>query len=237
MQHLLDLKNELLKQFSKKTVSEDLKFDVGYYQGTKRIWIRNEADLKDFFQALQTKGATLWCDGVAHCKTSTRKHSRCATPDSSESDECETPARGKRKKKKTAYEQKLERIDDIVDKLREKHGSRFTSLQYRVWAETVNAGRHDGMESPPRGSFFRQSMKAAKAVSASPKRDSECPTNPPSTTCITPIKAAELKSTYIKQIKELYSLFEIGALSSEDFQQQKSAILVQMDGLHKPPNN
>ena len=55
MQHLLDLKNELLKQFSKKTVSEDLKFDVGYYQGTKRIWIRNEADLKDFSKLFKLK--------------------------------------------------------------------------------------------------------------------------------------------------------------------------------------
>ncbi len=36
-------------------------------------------------------------------------------------------------------------------------------------------------------------------------------------TCITPVKAAELKSTYIKQIRELHSLLEIGAISDEDF--------------------
>ena len=37
-------------------------------------------------------------------------------------------------------------------------------------------------------------------------------------TVITPVKAAELKTIYISQIKELYSLLEVGAITDGDFQ-------------------
>ena len=35
---------------------------------------------------------------------------------------------------------------------------------------------------------------------------------------ITHVKAAELKTIYISQIKELYSLIEVGAITDGDFQ-------------------
>ena len=35
---------------------------------------------------------------------------------------------------------------------------------------------------------------------------------------IPPVKAAELKTIYISQIKELYSLLEVGAITDGDFQ-------------------
>ena len=34
------------------------------------------------------------------------------------------------KKKKTTYEDKQEMVDDTVNELRSKHGTKFTSLQY-----------------------------------------------------------------------------------------------------------
>ena len=35
---------------------------------------------------------------------------------------------------------------------------------------------------------------------------------------ITPVEAAELKTIYISQIKELYLLLEVGAITDGDFQ-------------------
>ena len=35
---------------------------------------------------------------------------------------------------------------------------------------------------------------------------------------ITPVKTAELKTIYISQIKKLYSLIEVGAITDGDFQ-------------------
>ena len=54
----------------------------------------------------------------------------------------------------TTYEDKQEMVDDTVNELRSKHGTKFTSLQYRVWAETILSGSHESLDDPPRGSFF-----------------------------------------------------------------------------------
>ena len=50
-------------------------------------------------------------------------------------------------------------------------------------------------------------------------------------TVLTPVRAAELKTTYISQIKALHSLFEAGAITDEDFKKQKTSILDLMDQL------
>ena len=49
---------------------------------------------------------------------------------------------------------------------------------------------------------------------------------------MTPVKAAQLNSMYIKQIGELHSLLDLGAITSEDFLKQKNAILDLMSNLH-----
>ena len=43
-----------------------------------------------------------------------------------------------------------------------------------------------------------------------------------------PLKVADLKSKYIQQIKDLFSLYEVGALSQDNFDRQKSIIFEQM---------
>ena len=49
------------------SLSSDLKFDVGYYHGTKCIWIRNEADLNDLI-AMQS------CNFVVQWSQSCKDH-------------------------------------------------------------------------------------------------------------------------------------------------------------------
>ena len=55
-------------------------------------------------------------------------------------------SRSKSKKKKTKHE-KLERIDELVDELKLKHGTTYTNIQYRVWAETIDAQNHSSTDS------------------------------------------------------------------------------------------
>ncbi len=61
----------------------------------------------------------------------------------------------KKAKKVSRYTEKTERIDDMVDELKQKHSGMYTIVQYRVWAETIEAGRHDSVVNPPKGSFFK----------------------------------------------------------------------------------
>ena len=111
-------------------------------------------------------------------------------------------------------------VDGLIDELREKHGQSFSSLQYRVWAETIAGGNHSSLEKPPKGSYYKK-----KDVS-SPVRSVD---KPP--TVLTPVRAAELRTTYIKQIKDLHSLLDIGAIAESDFQKQKQSLLELMDKL------
>ena len=66
------LKYEVHTQFGSRFVDEDLDFDIGYFRGNKRIWIRDDNDLKELTQLLQTKHTTLWCTGRGKRKSKKR---------------------------------------------------------------------------------------------------------------------------------------------------------------------
>ena len=151
---------------------------------------------------------TIWCEG----KNKKRMH---RVSDSLGSD---NESNSTKKKKGPCSDDRISRVDDVVDNLREKHGHAFSSLQYRVWAETIMEGRHVSMDNPPRGSYFKKSNLRLHEHSPVNSDKQNVPT------VITPVKTAELKTMYISQIKELYSLLEIGALTDSDFQKQKSKI-------------
>ena len=82
----------------------------------------------------------------------------------SESDEETQKASSKpqKKKKLSRHEEKLEQVDELVDELKSKHGTLYTNIQYRVWAETIESGRHSCVDSPPRGKFL--SLKGGKIL-------------------------------------------------------------------------
>ena len=172
---------------------------------------------------------------VVHGKEHKEKDQR---PSSEESDAGLEIAR--KSKKKTAYEEKQAMVDDTVDELRVKHGTKFTNLQYRVWAETIQSGSHESLDDPPRGSFFGckgQSTKKSTCtnVSSQPPASPASPTSSSAQSTslsLTPGKTAQLQSTYIKQIKELHDLLEVGAITQEHFTKQRDNLLEQMDKLN-----
>ena len=124
----------------------------------------------------------------------------------------------KESKKKKTYEDNQEMVDDAVDELRSKHGTKFTSLQYCVWAETILSGSHKSLDDPPRSSFLGVKVRLSKKGACS-NVSSQQPPSPtsshslPTSLSLTPGKTAELRSTYIKQIKELCDLLEVGAIT------------------------
>ena len=108
----------------------------------------SDDDVKEFLSILKEKPeCVLWCMG-----RSTKKRSRDHRNSSEESDACHEVTR--KSKKKMTYEDKQEMVDDTVDELRSKHGTKFTSLEYRVWTETILSGIHESLDDPPRSSFF-----------------------------------------------------------------------------------
>ena len=55
--------------------------------------------------------------------------------------------RPKKKKTATALEAKNERIEDIIMKsLRDAHKEKYTTIQYRLWAEMIDVGTHTSFD-------------------------------------------------------------------------------------------
>ena len=141
----------------------------------------------------------------------------------------------KKGKEAVKVSRKTERIDDMVDQLKQKHATVYTVVQYRVWAETVEAGRHDSLDNPPNGSFFKAQGRKSSGKSSptsTPEKASSPGCNSEQST-LTPSKVAGLRSTYIQQIKELHDLMEIGAIDNVLFIRQRNVLLQQMDELNK----
>ena len=43
----------------------------------------------------------------------------------------------------SAFEEKTNRVEELVPKLRQKYGSQYNTIQYRIWAEVANVGSHE----------------------------------------------------------------------------------------------
>ena len=232
VQSLAHLREKFVEELGADMLAKDLQFDVGYYRGNKRMWIRNNRDLSDLLtRSAERDELTIWCEGISTKPTTSGKRKKSSglvdsleiSSDSDSSDGLKSKTK-KKKKKKTLLEEKQDRIDEIVDNLREKHKTQYTSLQYRVWAETVVAGQHEDTEKPPRGSFF---TKVKRSVTTTPPKQ-PVPSAPKP---LTPGKVAELRSSYIKQIKDMHSLVEAGAIENEHFEKQRDILLKEMNDL------
>lgn len=132
------LREELVKQFGKTIVSQKLDFSIGYMKSGSKVWIRGVSDMEDVW-AFVRKGdsITLWCNGIG--ASAIRDQSSSET----ESEDDSMPRKPKRKKrKKSALEEKNDRVEEIFAKLRKKHGTKCSTLQYRYWAEMVDVGTH-----------------------------------------------------------------------------------------------
>ena len=142
MDSLKSLREPILEQLGKNVVSFDLQFDVGYYSSTHKICFVNGDDIKTEIKHLFQRGKTLWCDG----KSTKPSVASAVCVDSDSDDE---PPTKKSKKTPSALESKTLRVDALANELKEKHGNKFNKIQYKLWAEASDVGRHKSKEEPP----------------------------------------------------------------------------------------
>ena len=136
------LKEEILAQFGSDLVSDKLDFPVGYVKGGTKVWIRNESDVQDVWNFVRCgDNVSLWRHGVYVPSTSKKHHSSESSGDSDDSS-TKKPKKKKRRKRVSVLEAKNNRVEEVVTNLRQKHGTRYTTVQYRLWAEMVDVGTH-----------------------------------------------------------------------------------------------
>ena len=149
---------------------------------------------------------------------------------------------------RTTSEERSARVQEIKDDLEKTHGSKYNTCQYRLWAEMIFAGVHKDEEEPPQVPMFGTQRKHARAsVRGSPDssvlsdaltgvavaiRDVLSP-QPTKVSTSSPSKAVDLRSKYLQQLKELMSLYEMGALTNTEFQEERSTVVRQMRKLQR----
>ena len=221
---------ELMKNFLGRTFElQDIQ-EFGYFIKRKKVWLREDEELRTVVREHLGKGkGALWC---------VEKH-----VDLEPTQTDETPVTSKRRKT-TILEEKRERVEAIYQELRSKHGGRYSGPQCRLWAEAIDVGRHTSKEEPPLGTLFHNVTKSnnsamsevfvdlAKTVISVLKGNKSPPKQVASSpACITPVRAAGLRSTFIQHIKDLHNLYEAGALSQDEYETQKGVVLRQMGDL------
>ena len=208
-------------------------FDIGYLQSNTVISIRSKEDLAEIWANIK-KGIniTLWCDGLRVTTVTTsrqkRRYQTNSDSDVDSGDEDNPPS-----KKKT----KEDRVQKIVDDLKKQHGEKYTTMQYRIWAETVNGGMHKSTTEPPSSSMFNRAggastsgnKKSNDAVSEAVSQITSALTPrlaslPPSKSN-SPAKIIDNRSKCYRQLGELKSLFESGLLSEAEYTAEREAIM------------
>ena len=72
-----------------------------------------------------------------------------------DSDEDDEPmGAGKKTKSKKKQDGRAEKVESILADLKQQHGTSFTPMQYRIWAEMVAGGVYASTDSHPTTSMF-----------------------------------------------------------------------------------
>ena len=138
-----------LKTVIRDKLKEDIrkKFDVGYIQGKTVVRVCSEEDMAEMWSEIKKPGSTsLWCDGLIEATTKPKasRRRKLQLSDDSDDENLLFP-----QPKKRARVDNQEKVQEIVDILNNKHGSKYTPLQVRIWAELIASGLHPNSEQPP----------------------------------------------------------------------------------------
>ena len=197
----------------------------------------SEVDLDEIWSKI-LRGVAC-CDGLAPQEKS-KSVSKHLYYDGSDSDSENLYPLSQKKKKTSAIEEKNQRVQELIRSIQDKHGDKFTKIQYRLWAEMIDVGTHKSLDEAPsvpmftsKGGRQTQSSTLTNAFTnmassiASALSNNQTPTKSSSTTS-SPVRVVQMRSQYIQQLKDLHSLFEAGALTEQEYAEEKDSILAQL---------
>lgn len=92
----------------------------------------------------------LWCDGLKNKSSSNTVTGRRRPARESDGDELDEDTdvvqRGQKKRKKlSVQEEREEKVQCTIQKLKEKHGSLYTPIQIHIWSELIISGIHTSL--------------------------------------------------------------------------------------------
>ncbi len=243
---MADLKERLVDTLGAHLPELSDDFNVGYFHGRPQTksWILSEHDLQAMY-GTGSKEILLWCDGKSQ-DTSGKKRKK--TNDDEEEGDEEISGVNKRTKSANAEEKELE---EGIHKLQSIHSNDYDYGQYRLWARLIKNNQWKDFNNPPNvpmitGKVSRKEKggnavtvvdtlaTAAVAIIKELKKDPTTPGSALKGMCtpggMSPGKKVELRSQYLKQLKEIQNLKDEGVLTLEEFQAEKDTILQTLKG-------
>ena len=145
------LKSEIFAQLGDEVVCGTLDFDMGYLIRNEKKWIHNAEDARDALAVVAGGGKlTLWCTGTNRRQGQKRP----------QTDKPEGGDEGERRKKKRSFTgEREERMTELVAKLRERHGAKYSQFQYRLWAEMFINETHKSLDEVPPYPMFGEERR------------------------------------------------------------------------------
>lgn len=142
---IISLKLKIMDEFGE-LVPATTDFQIGYFRGKQstKYWLMCQDDLEMMNESLQ-KGngkVVLWCDGRSTKSSDSYDPVVASHGRKRRSAHVSEPVMSKR-------QQLDEDIQDIVQDLKDKHGSKYSLPQLRWWARMIVAGNHDSNDDPP----------------------------------------------------------------------------------------
>jgi hypothetical protein len=222
--------------------------EVGYYSHSTKLWINSRLDLNDVWNRVgRGEKLTLWCLDTTPRLPPKRK--RDSAQGSVEDSHGQASKRPRSSQGPSTVEERKAKAKEYEQKLVEQHRDKWTSFQYKLWAEMLVCGTHTSLDEPPSASMFsRESKHSSSALAASSSLNdtvvsgmmtmmsSLCQAlvpKPVGSTCGSPVKRAELRGTYMKQLTELKQLRDGGILDEDEYEEQRSDIIELMRQLNQ----
>ena len=217
-------------------------FRIGYFKCNVKIWINNDQDSKEACETLEKVGKlTLWCIGIEKCDS---KRGRSSTESGSDDESISSS-----KKKRSDRTEKRSKVKELKVKLQQRHGSDYSAVQYTLWAEMLVGETHDSLDNPPDVPMF--GLKRVRGRSSTCSSDLNATLTGMANSIVTalspqvpvcpsgsginsnsPSKSVELCSKYMQQLRELVNLHEIGALTTEEYEDQRRTLVDLMKKLN-----
>ena len=117
--------------------------EPGHGSKGKKVWLCNDSDLKAMYNAHNKKN--LWCYTEKKCSGRGKKRSRFPADEKASSSKYESHST-----------KRLALVDDIYEKLQDKHKGKCSPEQLRTWAHLLQMGKHESYEEPPTRQAFLQ---------------------------------------------------------------------------------
>ena len=225
------LRNEIIEQYGEITKLAH-NMEMGYFQASRKVWINSRLDVNDLW-SLVAKGEkiTVWCVGSDESMWSGKRNYEPGL---------ENKENNSSKKLKVSTGPGVESQKELVKEyeldLKKKHEGAYSPFQYKLWAEMYAKGVHSSLEDPPAAAMFNREKLSRSSTTKNDfvvsVLDKVCNALAPTTQntgkaslTLSPLKKAELRSTYIKQLSELKSLNESGILTNDEYEEQREELV------------